>query len=140
MKKRRKLTSLTILLVLICSFLVCLPVTATGNATDVVVSLQNNNPTMKVNGVETEIDAGRGTRPMVTNGRTLTPIRAIVEAFGGVVGWEGTTQTVTLAMEQDVIILEIDSNVAYLNNVAYTLDVYEIIGGSFEYYRLQRPG
>ena len=81
---------------------VCFSVAA-ANDSDVVVSLQINDPIMEVNGVETEIDIGRGTKPIVTNGRTLVPIRAIIEAFDGVVGWDGDTQTVKLTMADDVI-------------------------------------
>ena len=105
------------------SIFACSSVVLADNVSDVVVSLQINNPIMEVNGVETEIDIGRGTKPMITNGRTLVPIRAIIEAFGGVVGWEESTQSVLLTMEDDTIKLVINSNVAYLNNNAETLDV-----------------
>jgi len=90
---------------------------------DVIVSLQIDNPIMEVNGVDIEIDAGRGTAPQIVNGRTLVPIRAIIEAFGGDVGWEESTQTVLLSMDDDTIKLIINSNVAYLNNTPKTLDV-----------------
>ena len=123
MKKHSKFTLLTIVLVFICNCLACLSIYAAGNDKDVVVSLQINNPLMKVNGVETEIDAGRGTKPIVTDGRTLVPVRAIIEAFDGAVGWEDSTQTVELTMEYDVITLIINSKTAYLNNQTYTLDV-----------------
>ncbi len=106
---------------LLCAF--ALSTTTAMAQSDVVLSLQIDNPIMQVNGVQTEIDEGRGTTPVITNGRTLVPIRAIIEAFGGSVAWDGDTQTVSLAMQDDSINLVIDSNTAYLNNVAYTLDV-----------------
>ncbi len=118
-----KKSKLLILLVMMISIFACSSVVLADNVSDVVVSLQINNPIMEVNGVETEIDIGRGTKPMITNGRTLVPIRAIIEAFGGVVGWEESTQSVLLTMEDDTIKLVINSNVAYLNNNAETLDV-----------------
>ncbi len=124
MKKHIKIT-VTVLLLCICSIFE--GIVASANNEDVVVSLQINNPIMEVNGVEAEIDEGNGTKPVVENGRTLVPIRAIIEAFGGVVGWEGTTRTVILSMEDDVIELVIDSNIAYLNNQAYTLDVAPVV-------------
>ena len=89
---------------------------------DVVVSMQIDNPTMTVNGTDVKIDLGRDTAPVIINGRTLVPIRAIIEAFGGSVAWDEPTKTVTLTEEDDVIKLIIDSNTAYLNNSAYTLD------------------
>ena len=121
MKKYSK-ALLTIILVFICSICVCVSVAA-ANDSDVVVSLQINDPIMEVNGVETEIDAGRGTKPIVTDGRTLVPIRAIIEAFDGVVGWDDATQTVELTMANDIITLVINNKTAYLNNTAHTLDV-----------------
>ena len=90
---------------------------------DVIVCLQIDDPLMEVNGIETEIDVGRGTKPLVKNGRTLVPIRAIIEAFGGKVNWEESTQSVLLTMDDDIIKLIIDNNTAYLNNKAEKLDV-----------------
>ncbi|MBE7030237.1 MAG: hypothetical protein E7409_02285 [Ruminococcaceae bacterium] len=110
------------LVALMCSVVVSLTAWATAPE-DVVVSLQIDNPWMQVNGETEEIDPGRGTSPLVTDGRTLVPIRAIIEAFGGTVGWDGDTQTVSLAMEGDIVTLVIDSHTAYRNKDAHTLDV-----------------
>ncbi len=93
-----------------------------ANASDVVVSMQIDNPAMYVNGQTAEIDEGRGTTPVVRNDRTIVPIRAIIEAFGGNVAWDGSAQTVTLNMNDDSIKLIINSNTAYLNGAAHTLD------------------
>ena len=51
-----------------------------------MVALEIDNPIMKINGAEFEVDEGRGTTPVIINGRTMVPIRAIIEAFGGAVG------------------------------------------------------
>ena len=118
-----KKNKLVILLALLISIFACSSDVLADNVSDVVVSLQINDPIMEVNGLETEIDVGRGTKPIVTNGRTLVPIRAIIEAFGGVVVWEESTQSVVLTIKDDTIKLVINSNVAYLNNNAETLDV-----------------
>lgn len=113
-------------------FLICavmlislfLPVSALAdNRGDVVVSLQINNPIMELNGKKVEIDEGRDTKPIVKNGRTLVPIRAIIEAFGGSVGWEEETKSVLLTMEDDTIKLAINSSTAYLNGKKNSLDV-----------------
>ena len=84
--------------------------------------LQVGNPMMTVNGTQQEIDPGRGTVPVVVNDRTLVPIRAIVEAMGGAVEWEESTQTASLAYENNRIRLTIDDTTAYFNDEAYTLD------------------
>ena len=90
---------------------------------DIVVSMQISNPIMMVNGQKTEIDEGRNTTPIINNSRTLVPIRAIIEAFGGSVDWNGVTQTVTLKLDNDTIKLNIDNTNAYLNNKHSLLDV-----------------
>lgn len=108
---------------LICTFFIFLPTAFAENESDIIVSLQIDNPNMKVNGETKEIDAGRGTKPIIQNGRTLVPIRAIIEAFGGTVGWKENSKAVILNMENDSIKLTIDSYTAYLNNKAEKLDV-----------------
>ena len=121
MKKHTK-AFLTTFLIFICS--ICISFSASAaDGSDIVVSLRIYDPVMVINGVEAEIDAGRGTEPMVIDGRTLVPIRAIIEAFGGIVGWDGDTQAVELTMGDDVITLVIDSKTAYLNNTPHMLDV-----------------
>lgn len=107
----------------VCVLTFCSCVATADVGTDVFVSLQIDNPIMEVNGKDTEIDPGRGTKPVVTNGRTLVPIRAIIEAFGGSVGWDAKTKSVLLSMDGDTIKLLIDKNTAYLNNKPETLDV-----------------
>lgn len=110
---------LTVILMFICSAYV----SAYDTTDDVIVSLQINNPIMQINGIDTEIDSGRGTKPEIINGRTLVPIRAIIESFGGTVSWDATTRAVHLTMADDTIVLFIDGTVAYLNDNAEALDV-----------------
>lgn len=93
---------------------------AEGISTEIV--LQVDNPIMTIDGTEAEIDPGMGTVPVIINDRTLIPVRALIEAVGGTVGWEQETQTVTLNYGVDEIRLVIDSTTAYLNNEAKTLD------------------
>ncbi len=87
------------------------------------IVLYLGNPMMTVNGVEEEIDPGRGTVPVLQDGRTLVPVRAIVEAMGGTVTWEESTQTATLTYADNEIRLTLGMYTAYLNDVAHTLDV-----------------
>lgn len=117
--KKSKTIQLCLLLV---SILMLTSVSVQASLQDVVVQLQIDNPIMQVNGTATEIDDGMGTKPVILNDRTLVPIRAIIEAFSGTVAWNGETQTVILNMDDDEIRLQIDSNVAYLNNQQHFLD------------------
>ncbi len=91
-------------------------------AEDVVVSLSIDNPYMTVNGESAEIDAGRGTAPVIMNDRTLVPVRAIIEAFGGEVLWDGATRTTSVGLDGDNVTLVTDSTDAYINGSMHTLD------------------
>ena len=99
---------------------------ACASESDLSIILQINNPIMTVNGVEKNIDE-QGTTPIIVSGRTLLPVRAVVEEMGGTVGWNGDTQEVTLSYKEDTIRLTIDSATAYLNEKAETLDTAPII-------------
>lgn len=122
MKKRLKKG---ILLLVACILFLDVPVAAKGR--DVVVSLQIHNAVMHVNGEEMEIDAGRSTTPCIKDGRTLVPIRAIIEAFGGAVSWNDKQKTTSLTMDGDTVKLTIDSKEAICNNRKEMLDVAPII-------------
>ena len=90
---------------------------------ETVITLQIGNPTMFVGDQAAEIDPGRGTVPVVVDGRTLLPVRGVIEAVGGTVEWDGETNEVSLTYGGDVIRLTIDSTIAYLNDEPQTLDV-----------------
>jgi hypothetical protein len=61
------------------------------------ILMQIGRETMNVNGEIAEIDPGRGTAPLLVNGRTLLPIRAVIEAMGGVAEWNGGEQKILLS-------------------------------------------
>ena len=84
------------------------PAPTPGLAQKNSISLKINNPYMYVNGEEQEIDPGRGTVPIIFNSRTVLPIRAIVEAMGGTVGWDDETRTVTLAANGHTVTMWLD--------------------------------
>ncbi len=71
--------------------------------------------------------------PVIVEGRTLVPLRAIFEALGAKVEWDGSTKTVTATRDTDVIKLTIGDTKLYKNGqVAYELDVpAQIMGGGF---------
>ncbi len=96
--------------------------TVSDSSSPKVLSLRIDDPIMKVNGTDTEIDPGNGTTPVIVSGRTLVPIRAIIENMGGTVEWNGEARESVLTYGEDVIRLTIDSQTAYLNDTASTLD------------------
>jgi len=99
-------------------------VSAQLNPSRIIITLQPDNAYMAVNGVSQEIDAGRGTKPVIIPewSRTVVPIRAIVEALGGTIEWEGTTRKVTINFKETVIELWIDNPKAKVNGTEVYID------------------
>ena len=54
--------------------------------------------------------------------RTVIPIRAIVEALGGTISWEGTTRKVTINFKETTIELWIDNPKAKVNGIEVWID------------------
>ena len=107
----KKILSLTLAFILTVAFLPVCPVDSFA-AESVAVLMQIENPHMLVNGASAEIDPGRGTCPVISSDRTIVPIRAIIEAFGGNVKWNGEDRKVTLTYYSNKIELVIDSYTA----------------------------
>jgi len=95
------------------------------------------NPAPAAPEVSVFLDGGRinfaDQAPVIVEGRTLVPLRAIFEALGAKVEWDGATKTVTATRGQDVIKLTIGDTKLYKNGVAhYELDVpAQIMGEGF---------
>jgi hypothetical protein len=87
-----------------------------------VITLRINSPNMFINGVSQQIDPGRNTSPVVVNGRTLVPIRAIVEALGGEIVWEASEQKTTVKMQDNSIDLWSGKTTAKVNGVETAID------------------
>ncbi len=61
--------------------------------------------------------------PVIIEGRTLVPLRAIFEALGAEVNWNNDTRSVTATKEDTTIFLTIGSSVLYKNGEATYMDV-----------------
>lgn len=61
--------------------------------------------------------------PIMENGRTLVPLRAIFEALGATVNWDGDTQTVTATRGDTTVSLTIGSDILTKNGQEVVLDV-----------------
>ena len=108
---------------LLCALLLCASGAFPAGAADAwTVTMRIGDPHMTVNGMETEIDPGLGTVPIVVHDRTLLPVRALMEAAGGTASWDGSRQQVTLTLGADSIVLTIGSDTAYWNDAPRTLD------------------
>jgi len=87
------------------------------------IILEVNNPYMKVNGVPQLIDGTRGTVPIIVNGRTMLPARALIETLGGSTFWNDASRGINIILGGKNIYLTLDNTLAYVNGEAKYLDV-----------------
>jgi outer membrane protein assembly factor BamB len=86
--------------------------------TQTVIILQIGNTTFTVNGSTRTLDSP----PIIKNSRTLLPIRAVVEALGGTVGWNATERKVTVTLGYKTIELWIGKSIAKVDSVDTPID------------------
>jgi len=95
----------------------------------IIIALQIDNPEITINGISKKIDA-QGSKPIIKNGRTLLPIRVLIESLGGTVEWNAKEQKVTITLNGHSIILWIGKTTALVDGNKVTLDVApQIING-----------
>ena len=83
-------------------------------------------PTVTYNGEKITFDQ----IPVIDNGRTLVPVRAIFEKLGATVDWNADTQTVIAKKDETEILLTIDNTTAVKNGEDIAIDVpAKIING-----------
>ncbi|RKL63250.1 copper amine oxidase N-terminal domain-containing protein [Thermoanaerobacteraceae bacterium SP2] len=75
--------------------------------------------TVTLNGEQLQFDVP----PVLENGRVLVPLRAIFEALGATIDWDGTTSTVTATKGSDTVKLTVGNKTAYKNGSKVELDV-----------------
>jgi len=81
-----------------------------------------------VNGQPVNIE---GQQPVIVDGRTLVPVRAVFEHLGFVVEWNAETQTAMITRGNDIILITIGSAEFTTNGTSHMFDVQaQIIGGS----------
>ena len=85
---------------------------------EIVIILQIGNKYFTVNGETRTLDSP----PIIKNGRTLLPIRAVVEALGGQVEWNDNTKAVTIRLGSNTIILQIGNANASVNGKDTPID------------------
>lgn len=81
------------------------------------VSAQNISVELDANKLEFDIP------PTNVDGRVLVPVRAILEAMGATVLWNGDTKTVTSKLNNTTVVMTINSNVMTVNGEKKNIDV-----------------
>ncbi len=87
------------------------------------IVLKMKSPYMTVDGVEKEIDPGKGTTPVSLNGRTMVPIRAIIEAMGGNLVWTANEQRLDISLKSKTMKLWVNKTTADLDGRQLKMDV-----------------
>ncbi len=90
-----------------------------------IITVDNQTVTVKVDNEDVVFDQ----IPLIINGRTLAPLRAIFEELGATVEWNGEAQTITSTKGDTVITMTIDKNEMYKNGEMIWLDVAPQIVG-----------
>ena len=101
------------------------PIMAVSEVSDSWTAPADDTIKVTVDGVMVDFDQP----PIIENGRTLVPLRAIFEAMGATVEWDEDSQTVTSVLGDITISLQIGSDILYRNGEAITLDVPALIVG-----------
>jgi uncharacterized repeat protein (TIGR02543 family) len=83
-----------------------------------VVRLTIGSTWLTVDGKQTVLDAA----PVIQNGRTLLPIRAIVEAFEGTMEWNAGLRVVTMYLNGHQVSLQIGNWQGYVDGVQTAID------------------
>jgi hypothetical protein len=94
-----------------------------------IISLQVGSPRMTVSGTAKAIDA-QGTKPLISNGTTMVPIRAIVESLGGSVGWNAAARRLDIRLGSRTVTMWVGKTTATVNGSSKTISTAPaIIGG-----------
>ena len=95
-----------------------IPVRVIAEQPRTVLVLRIGSPTMKAGSSSVVLDAP----PVIVEGRTLVPIRAVVELLGGTVAWDAASQTVTISLDGTELKLVIGKSSALVNGKSTPID------------------
>jgi hypothetical protein len=85
------------------------------------IVLRVGDPVMQVDAVRTFIDS-TGAVPVIIQGRTMLPVRAIVEALGGTVSWDAARRAVGVILGAKTLELIIAKSFAVVNGIPVAID------------------
>ncbi|MCX6083504.1 MAG: stalk domain-containing protein [Caldiserica bacterium] len=95
-----------------------IPVRVLAEQPRMVLVLHVGSPTMQVGSSSVVLDA----LPVIVEGRTLVPIRAVVESLGGTVAWDAGSRTVTISLDGTELKLVIGKSSALVNGKSTPVD------------------
>lgn len=88
------------------------------------IELRIDDPNIYVNGVGAQIDPSNfNIVPTIIDGRTLVPIRAIMDGIDGEINWDASERRIDLKYKETTISLWLDNKTAKVNGQDIALDV-----------------
>ena len=90
------------------------------------IVLRVGDPIMQVDVVRTPIDA-TGAVPVIVQGRTMLPVRAIVEALGGTAAWDAARRAVGVVLGAKTLELIIGRSLATMNGTPVAIDPANVL-------------
>lgn len=88
------------------------------------ILLQLLSTTMTVDGQQMPVDpSSSAVYPYTDEGRTMVPIRAIVESMGGTVNWDDNDQRIDISLKSNTLQLWVNKLTATVNGQPVALDV-----------------
>lgn len=118
MRRTKRLGAFLIALVMIFTMLPVMTAGAVNLSGNIVLVM--NSTDFTVNGTKTKIDA-QGSKPVQSKGYTMLPLRAILEATGGTLSYDGNTKKITIVRGGDTVVLTLDSKTAVVNGGSRSL-------------------
>jgi N-acetylmuramoyl-L-alanine amidase len=86
-------------------------------------SLAANSIQLYMNGKQLQTE----TAPRIVNDNLMVPLRVIAEELGATIQWEGATRTVTVQRQETTIGLQIDNDIASVNESSAKLPIAPMI-------------
>lgn len=84
---------------------------------------------MTVAGTVKAIDA-QGTKPLISDGTTMVPIRAVVESLGGNVSWDAGARRLVIRLDSRTVTTWVGKTTATVNGSSKTVSTASaVIGG-----------
>ncbi|MCX6083820.1 MAG: stalk domain-containing protein, partial [Caldiserica bacterium] len=117
----RRGVAFVLLLGIVVSCAWALPLVPAEAASVKTIVLRVGDPMMQVDAVRTFIDA-TGAVPIIIQGRTMLPVRAIVEALGGTVAWDAARRAVGVVLGTKNLELVIARSLATVNGTPVAID------------------
>ena len=129
----KRVLSILLILAVFSTFFVITPLKAQGYTPTASIQLKINSENFIVDGFDMKFIPG-DSKPVIINGVPYVPVRGVVEAVGGTVGWVSKERKVIISLNDKSLNLYINNPVVEVNGSKVTIsdnsDVEPIIANS----------